>query len=315
MIVTGGWTHFGNNSTPDMRYTKDDYLAEELTDAAERFMEAHQEEPFFLYLAHFGVHIPLEARSELVAKYEKKSKPETGVNHPVYAAMVEHIDISVGRVMDKLDELGLAEDTVLVFFSDNGGLRRRYDEVGDIVTSNAPLRDEKGSLYEGGIREPLIVRWPGKVEPGTTCAVPVTSVDFYPTFLDIAGAQEPEGQPLDGESIRNLLKGKNELERDAIYWHYPHYHHSTPAAAIRSGDHKLIEFFEDGHLELYNLAEDIGETTNIAEEKPELAARLQQELAQWRGRVDAAMPVENPDYDPARAGEWGKYTAPEGGKG
>ena len=310
MIVTGGWAHFGNHSTPNMRYTKDDYLAEELTDAAERFMEENRDEPFLLYLAHFGVHIPLEARAELIAKYEQKPKPDTGVNHPVYAAMVEHIDHSVGRVMDKLDELGLAEDTVLVFFSDNGGLRQRYDEVGDIVTSNAPLRDEKGSLYEGGIREPLIIRWPGRVEPGTTCAEPVTSVDFYPTFLELAGAPEPE-QALDGESLRPLLEQTGGLERDAIYWHYPHYHHSTPGGAIRSGDYKLIEFFEDGKLELYNLAEDIGETKNLAEEKPDLAARLQRQLAGWRGDVNAAMPVENPDYDPARAGEWGKYTPPK----
>ncbi|MEA3366269.1 MAG: sulfatase-like hydrolase/transferase, partial [Candidatus Hydrogenedentes bacterium] len=246
-----------------------------------------------------------EARQALIEKYEKKPKPESGVNNPVYAAMVEHVDHSVGRIMAKLDELGLANNTVVVFTSDNGGLRQRYDLLGGLVSSNAPLRDEKGTLYEGGIREPLIVRWPGVVDPGSTCSEPVSSVDYYPTLVDIAGAPPPSNQVLDGVSIRPLVEQQGGLDRDAIYWHYPHYHHSTPAGAIRAGDWKLIEFFEDGRLELYNLAEDISESRNLATSMPDRTLKLRQKLAQWRGYVDADMPTVNPDYDPARAHEWG----------
>ena len=304
-VVTGGWAHFGNSSIPDLGLTKDDYLAEVLTDQAEAFLETHQDRPFCLYLSHYAVHLPLEARKELIAKYEAKAKPETGVNNPVYAAMVEHVDQSTGRVLAKLDELGLTDNTVVVFFSDNGGLRHIYTGDGEIVTTNAPLRDEKGSLYEGGIREPLIVRWPGVVEPGATCDTPTTSVDFYPTMLELAGARPPVGQTLDGLSLMPVLKGKKRLKRDTLYWHYPHYHHTTPAGAIRKDDWKLIEYFEDGRLELYNLGNDIGETTNLAEKHPRRARRLQRQLAAWRAEVGAEIPTPNPDYDPARAHEWG----------
>jgi arylsulfatase A len=232
------------------------------TDGALEFIEQNQDRPFFLYLSHNTVHIPLEAPRELVDKYKNKPKPATGVNNPTYAAMVEHLDNSVGRLLEKLDELDLTTDTIVVFYSDNGGLRQIYTGNGPIVATNAPLRDEKGTLYEGGIREPLIVRWPGKIEASSQCDAVVTSVDFYPTFLDIAGASKPAGQPLDGQSLLPLLHGKGRFPDRAIYWHYPHYHHSTPAGAIRQGHWKLIEFFEDGKLELYNLREDLSEQTN-----------------------------------------------------
>ncbi len=297
--------HFNFKTVPPMDVGKDAYLAEFLTDQAEAFLEQNRARPFFLYLAHFAVHVPIEARQELVEKYEKKPRPDTGVNNPVYAAMVEHVDHSVGRIMAKLEELGLTRNTVVIFTSDNGGLRLRYDLQGPLVSSNAPLREEKGTLYEGGIREPLLVRWPGVVEPGSTCTVPVSSVDFYPTLVDIAGDALPARQPLDGRSLRPLLEQRAALDRDAIYWHYPHYHHSTPAGAMRAGDWKLIEFFEDGRLELYNLVEDISESRNLAASMPARAAELREKLAAWRHGVNAAMPVTNPDYDPARAHEWG----------
>ena len=277
------------------------------TDEAIKFIEEKKQEPFFLYLSHHSVHIKLEAPEELVDKYKKKPKPPTGVNNPVYAAMVEHLDTHTGRILKKLDDLGLAERTIVIFFSDNGGLRQAYGGYGgakQIVSTNAPLRDEKGTVYEGGIREPLIVRWPGVVKPGTECSVPVTSVDFYPTFLEIVGAKGSPNQPLDGESILPLLKQTDTLKRNAIYWHYPHYHHSRPAGAIREGNYKLIEFYEDGGLELYDLANDIGEKKNLATEMPQKAAQLQQKLAMWRMSVKAKMPTRNPDYDPARADEW-----------
>ena len=181
-----------------------------------------------------------------------------------------------------------------------------YTGKRQIVSTNAPLRDEKGTLYEGGVREPLIVRWPGVVKAGTTCSVPVTSVDFYPTFLKIVDAGGDSNQALDGEDILPLLKQTGTLERDAIYWHYPHYHHSSPAGAIREGDYKLIEFFEDGRLELYNLERDIGEKNNLAKTMPEKAADLQRKLAKWRQSVGAKMPTPNPEHDPARANEWAR---------
>ena len=313
MVVCSGGRHFGNRFTPPRAAGKDEYLSDTLTTAAEQFIADNRQGPFCLYLSHYAVHIPLQAVAEKVRKYEQKPKPAKGVNHPVYAAMVEHVDDSVGRVLKKIDDLGLAQNTVVFFFSDNGGLIQRFDGKGDVVTSNAPLRSEKGTVYEGGIREPFIVRWPGVVRPGSTCAVPVSSVDFYPTFLDIAGenrvgvgGEKPPQRPwLDGESLLPLLKQTGTLKRDAIYWHYPVYHHSTPAGAIRSGDWKLIEFFDDGHLELYNLREDIGETNNLADAQPERAKQLREKLVRWRESVDAAMPVVNPDYDPARSHKWG----------
>ncbi|MCP4642047.1 MAG: sulfatase [bacterium] len=304
-LVTNG-RHTKFRTTPPTEVSDDDYLSETLTDHAEKFMEANRDTPFFLYLSHYAVHIPLDAREALVKKYEAKPKPDGRIAHPVYAAMVEHVDQSVGRIMDKLRELNLEDDTVLVFFSDNGGLQLRFDGKGPFVTENTPLRDEKGSVYEGGVREPLIVRWPGRIKPGSECDVPVTSVDFYPTFLELAGTERPARQVLDGESILPLLNQRGGLDRDAIYWHYPNYHHSTPAGAIREGDWKLIEFFEDGALELYNLKDDIGEAHNLASEMPKRAAALQKKLAAWRTSVNAAMPTPNPDYDPLRAHEWGK---------
>ncbi len=311
MIVSSGWGHFGNSSIPDQHWGEDDYLSEALTDEAVRFMEENQEKPFFLNLCHFGVHIPLEARDELIEKYKEKQGPEGHINNPIYAAMVEHVDHSVGRVLDKLDALGLANDTLVVFFSDNGGLHIRYDGVGEeYVSTQKPLRGEKGTLYEGGVRVPLIVRWPGRMNSGATCAAPVTSVDFFPTFLAAAGAAaEHPAQDLDGVNISPLLTGGS-VDREAIYWHYPHYHHSTPAGAIRKGDWKLIEYYEDGRLELFNLARDPGEHHDLASIFPEHAMALRDALAAWRNDVNAAMPGINPDFDPDRQYEWGKYEGP-----
>ncbi len=292
---------------PETELPDDPYLSEVLTDEAESFIEANQDRPFCLCLHHYAVHIPLQARQRLIEKYENKAKPDAGVNNAIYAAMVEHVDDSVGRVLDKLDELKLSDNTVVVFFSDNGGLRQRFDGDGPIVSTNAPLRDEKGTLYEGGIRVPMMVRWPGVVEAGSTNSAPVTSVDIYPTFLDMAGASKPAEQTLDGESLVPLLAQSGELERDAIYWHYPHYHHSSPAGAIRQGRWKLIEFYDDGRLELYDLENDIGEQVNLAERDSARAQTMQRNLAAWRESVGAEMPRTNPDYDPARAHEWGRH--------
>ncbi len=306
MLVTGG-PHFNFRTTPTMDLDEDAYQAEVLTTRCEQFIEKHKNESFCAFLTHYAVHIPLQARKELIEKYEKKTKPPTGINNPIYAAMVEHVDHSVGRILHKIDECGIRDNTVVIFFSDNGGLRQKFTGDGPIVTTNAPLRDEKGTLYEGGIREPLIVRWPGVIETGSLCDVPVTSVDFYPTMLEIAGAQSASEHTLDGKSIVPLLEQNGSFERDAIFWHYPHYHHSTPAGAIREGNWKLIEFFEDHHQELYNLKEDIGEKNNLVSKYPDIAKTLQKKLETWRKSVDAEMPAKNPNYNPDRAEEWGKH--------
>ncbi len=276
-----------------------------LTDQTLWFIEQNRDRPFFVTLSHHAVHIRLEARAETIAKYEQKKKPAEGVNNPVYAAMVEDLDTSIQRILSQLDQLGLDNHTLVIFTSDNGGLRKIYTGVGELVSSNAPLRDEKGTLYEGGIRVPLIVRWPGVVRPGTVCHEPTTTTDLFPTFCQVAGATLPPSQPLDGSSLVPLLENPQApLLRDAIYFHYPHYHHSRPAGAIRAGDWKLIEFFDGSPWELYNLTDDLGEATNEEDRHPELASRLQAQLAQWRRDVGARMPTPNPHYDPARASLW-----------
>ncbi|MCG8402410.1 MAG: sulfatase-like hydrolase/transferase, partial [Firmicutes bacterium] len=284
------------------------YLANKLTDDTIDFITRHQDEPFAVTLAHYVVHIPLQAEADLINHYQAKPKPSKGVNNPIYAAMVAHADRSVGRVLKTIDDLKLREKTLVVFYSDNGGLRQIFHGDGPIVSTNDPLHDEKGTLYEGGIRVPLIVRWPGVVKPGQTSDAVVTSVDLYPTFLEATGAQPPKDQHLDGLSLLPVLRQSTKLKRDAIYWHYPHYHHSRPGGAIRSGDWKLIEFFDDPQaVELYNLAEDTGEANNLAAEKPQQVAALKAKLSTWRAKVNAAMPTPNPDYDPARKATWGHH--------
>ncbi len=268
-----------------------EYLTDRLTDAAEAFLEANRQRPFFLYLAHYAVHMPLEAKPGLLAKYRAKP-PSGGQNNPVYAAMIESVDQSVGRLLSKLEALGLETRTVVVFMSDNGGLWPQ-------ATSNAPLRAGKGHPYEGGIREPLIIKWPGATKSGSTCRVPVCSIDFFPTLLEMAGVKPPG--PMDGLSLVPLLKQTGPLNRDALYWHYPHYWSGNtvrPSGAVRAEDWKLIEFYEDMHVELYNLKEDLGETRDLAGLKPEKTTELRAMLHRWRQEVGAQMPSPNPDYKP-----------------
>lgn len=200
-------------------------------------------------------------------------------------------------------------NVVLIFTSDNGGLHRRYDyreHADDNVTSLAPLKGEKGSLHEGGVRVPLIVKYPPLTSPGTVCSEPTISYDFYPTFVDLAGGSLPENHTIDGLSLTPLLTNPDaRLERNALYWHYPHYHHDRPASGIRERDWKLIEYLDGtGEVELYHLAEDIGETANLAERMRGRVADLKRKLQTWRQEVIARMPIPNPNYDPKRAGEW-----------
>jgi len=277
-----------------------------ITDQAIFFLEHERdkEKPFFLHVSHHAVHIPIEGNRSTIDKYIAKQKPPEGVNHPVYAAMIEDLDTQIGRLLKALDDQGLADDTVVIVASDNGGLREVYTGTGQVVSTNAPLRAEKGTIYEGGIRVPCIVKWPGVTPAGKACSQPAATWDLLPTFCRIAGIDLPQ-QPIDGVDLTLLLRDPvATLDREAIYFHYPHYHHSRPASAVRKGNLKLIEWLEDGSLELYDLEEDIGEENNLAESQPEQAKALQAELAEWRKRVGARMPTVNPKYDPAKADEW-----------
>lgn len=318
-IVSSG-QHFDFQTEPKAEYLEGQYLADFLTDKAVDFITRHKDEPFFLYLPHFGVHSPHQAKPELVAEF--KSKPGVGGhNNPTYAAMIASVDDSVGRVMQTLDDLKLSDNTVLIFTSDNGGvggynrpdgLQREPDSQskgkkakgadadGGGITDNAPLRSGKGSLYEGGTREPFIVRWAGVTQAGSSCNVPTIHVDIFPTFLEIASAPKPR-QVLDGESLTALFRDSSaKLQRDAIFQHFPGYLGSgpglwrtTPVSLIHSGDWKLMEFLEDGRLELYNLKDDIGETKNLAKEMPDKAKELHERLLAWRAEVKAPMPTKN----------------------
>ncbi len=295
-------SYFGPFDLPNLKGgSKDDYLTDRLTVEAEKFLEVNRDRPFFLYLPEFAVHLPLQAKAGAIEHYASKARADNPQHHPVYAAMVASLDENVGRILKKLDELGLAERTIVFFMSDNGGLMYE-NRTSDAVTSNAPLRAGKGHLYEGGIREPMMIRWPGVTKPGSTCDAAVISTDFFPTILEMAGAKADSKPAADGLSLTPLLRG-GAIQRDAIYWHYPHYGNqgSAPSGAVRSGNHKLIEFYEDGRLELYNLAEDLRESHNLAQSNPKLASELHGKLKQWRAAVGASMPIPNPHYDPATA--------------
>ena len=265
---------------------KDEYLTDRLNHEAVEFIRRNGDKPFFLYLSHYAVHTRLVAKAPLVEKYRKKPGAGRNRNNPALAAMIESIDQGVGMILQALDERKIADRTVVIFTSDNGGESR--------VTSNAPLRGGKSQLYEGGIREPLIVRWPGKVAPGTTCAVPVSTIDFYPTMLEMAGIPPDPRQVLDGESLVPVLAKSGRLKRDTLCWHYPlarpHFLGGRSSGAIRKGDLKLIELFGSGALELYDLAKDAGETTDLAQKMPQKAAELHKLLVAWRKSVGAAMP-------------------------
>ena len=290
-----------------------EYLTDRLAEEAEKFIESNQGNPFFLYLSHFAVHTPLQARQEVTEKYKAKVKPDQAQKNAVYAAMVESVDDSVARVMKKLDELKIADRTVIFFMSDNGGL------IGS--TSNLPLRAGKGSAYEGGVRVPMIVKWPGVAKPGTTSDEPVISNDFYPTMLEMAGVAPSPRQIVDGVSLAPLLKQPGgRLDRSEIYWHYPHYHPggATPYGAVRQRDYKLIEFYEDNRVELYNLKNDISEKEDLTAKMPEKIAQLRTLLADWRRSVGAQMPIPNPDYDPdkdKRGPDKKAQKKPKGNKG
>ncbi|MCR2808063.1 sulfatase [Paenibacillus soyae] len=317
--VNGFFSPYGIENLEDG--PEGEYLTDRLTDEAIQLLKSHSDDqPFFLYLSHYAVHTPIQCKEDLIEKYKVKSKAmglddeqtfEEGElfptehkknervqrrliqSDPVYAAMVENLDQNIGRLMKALEEKGLSENTVIFFTSDNGGLSTAEGSP----TCNFPLNEGKGWMYEGGVREPLIVKWPNSTRSGESCSTPVTSPDFYPTILELASLPPIPEQHIDGVSLVPLLQGKS-IDREALYWHYPHYGNQggTPGSSIRIGDYKLIEFFEDGRLELYNLKEDIREEHNLAEVEVERATLYQRKLEEWRNKVDAKIPQLNPDY-------------------
>jgi arylsulfatase A len=262
----------------------------ELTAHAEEFITTHRDRPFFLYLAHNNPHIPLAAKAELVVKNRHAF-------NPLYAAVVETLDDSVGRLLARVDRLGLRNRTIVIFTSDNGGLHVPEGRD-DPPTHNTPFRAGKGFVNEGGLRVPLLIRWPGRIHAGAVTAVPVVNTDLMPTLLELLGLEVPPG--LDGISYARLLRETGELPSRALFWQFPHYTNQggRPAGAVRDGDWKLIEHYEDGRLELFNLARDPGETRDLSAEQPQRAAALKAKLAVWRKSVGAQECTANPDFDP-----------------
>lgn len=302
----------------------DKRLSTQLTDMSIDFMKENQGEPFFVFLSHYDVHVQLDADKDLIDKYLSKEKAPDYPSNAVYASMIEHVDNSVGDMMKAVDELGLADNTIFIFFSDNGGVDNRFDNkpllagkgkaaypeghpLTYIATSNAPLRAGKGTLYEGGVRVPLIVRWPGKVPSGSTSDAIVSSVDFYPTFLDLVQGKAPDKQVLDGHSMLSALT-KNEFDSEReVFTHYPVYHHEQPMSALRKGDWKIVQNLVSGDYELFNLKHDVNEMTDLKFSYSATATEMKAALAKWQRDTNAQTPVPNPDFDPDKRHEWGQH--------
>ena len=276
---------------------KGEYITDRLGEEAVQFIRDHADEPFFLYLPHFAVHMPIQAKKAMIKQYREKVHQGMKHTNAAYAAMIDSMDQTVGRIRKTLKDLDIADNTIIIFASDNGG---RIP-----TTSNSPLRAGKGSCYEGGVRVPMIIYWPNVTQPGSECSTPVITMDIYPTILDMIGL-EPETEALvDGVSLVPLLRQDGEVAERPLFWHYPHYQHyqlegTTPYGAILSGDWRLIEFYDDHRIELYNLADDPGERSNLADSYPDRAKSFQNELHKWLQEVGAQMPTPNPDYDPSK---------------
>lgn len=278
----------------------DPHHVESITQRTISFIEQNKDQQFFAYVSHHVVHRPLIEEPDLIKKYEDKPEANNPANNPIMGAMVERMDDGIGRILDKLDELNLTENTIVIFFSDNGGL--------STLQAQDPLRGGKSMVFEGGIRIPFAVRWPGVITTGSHSSTPVISDDLLPTILDMVGYNKPVSD-FDGVSLVPLITIGTEPDREALYWHYPHYHHHgyQPSAAIRMGDYKLIEWFEEtewgrpNQVNLFNLSDDLGELNDISDEMPELANSMRKKLHAWRKTINAQEMRRNPLYDPERA--------------
>lgn len=329
-MPSGGNHYFSPYDIPTLHNGPEgEFLTDRLTDEAVALMRGRdRDRPFFMNLCHYAVHTPIQAPAELVAKYQRKARelgldPDGGLevgeafpclhkkdqrvarrrfqSHPTYAAMVENLDTNIGLLLDALDAEGLGKDTLVMFTSDNGGLSTAEGSP----TCNAPLLEGKGWMYEGGNRVSQIARWPGVIPAGTTTAEPVTSTDFFPTCLEAAGLELMPQQHEDGVSMLAHMRGQAEtLGREAIFWHYPHYSNQgdAPAAAVRAGDLKLIQHFEDDRIELFDLTADLSESRDLAAERPHDVARLRGMLEDWQSRIGAKIPDVNPDYQAMLSG-------------
>jgi len=299
-------------------------VSDALTDMGLNFIKKNKENPFFLFISHFDVHLQLDADRDLINKYLQKEKDPNYPCNAVYAAMIEHVDKSVGVIMNAVEEMGMTDNTVFIFYSDNGGVDNRFDNIpllggrsADvypeghplqyIATSNAPLRGGKGTLYEGGILVPMIVKWPNMVATNSTSEAIVSSVDFYPTLLELAKGKQPENQVLDGHSmLPALTENKFDLERE-VFTHYPVYHHEQPMSALRKGDWKIIENLVSGEYDLYNLKYDVSEMTDLKFSYPEKLTAMKSVLKKWQDDTNSKRPKPNPAFDPTKRYEWGSH--------
>lgn len=277
-----------------------EFLTDREASEAVKFITANQDKPFLLYLPHYAVHTPIQGKAEVIAKY--KAIDSSGMTHtkPDYAALMESVDDAMGTMRAKLAELKIDDRTIIIFTGDNGGL------IGP--TSNKPLRVGKGSAYEGGVRVPWIIHWPGVTKAGSESTTPIMTIDIHPTVLAMTGVAADPAQPLDGVNLAEHLRGGPAPARDALFWHYPHYHPggATPYSAVRMGDWKLLHFFEDDRVELYDVVTDIGETTDLATKEPQRVATMRTRLDQWRSTIGAQLPTPNPAYDPEKDKPKGK---------
>ncbi|MEO9023351.1 MAG: sulfatase [Ginsengibacter sp.] len=303
------FVHTTVKPSEDANPNDDAHHAVEITDQALKFLDENHKNPFFLYIAHHVVHRPIMEHADLIYKYKEKPNSDLAINNSIMGAMIERMDTQIGRVLKKLDSLGLTDNTIVIFFSDNGGYMG--------LQSQEPLRGGKSMLYEGGIRTPMAIHWPGVIKPGSVCTVPVIGCDFFPTFAEIAGVDKFTNK-IDGVSLVPLLKQNGTLDRKDLFWHYPHYHRFNyePSGAIREGDFKLIEWYERSmfnephQVSLFNLKKDIGETNDLAEEMPDLANSLRKKLRDWRNTVGAQEMTKNPNFDPKRALYWNEKVDP-----
>lgn len=300
--ATGYFSPYNNPELSDG--PKGEYLTDRLATEACNFIDKNKEsgKPFFMNFWLYSVHLPLQAKQETIEKYRKLQNKDAHQQNAIYAAMVEHMDDALGTIMKKLKDAGLDDNTIVIFYSDNGGIIGNHGARK--ITSNYPLRSGKGDIYEGGVRVPLIFRWPGKIKAGTVSNEQVISVDMFPTLLSLAGntLDKSKNPVLDGVDLKPLLLANKPLKPRALYWHYPHYHQegAKPYSAVRLGDWKLIEVFEEAEPQLYNLKDDIGESHDLHLSNPQKTKELLALLHKWRKDVGAQMPTKNPNYDAAK---------------
>jgi len=275
-----------------------EYLTDRLTDEAIKIMEGTKNKPFFLNLAYYSVHTPIEGKPETVKYFEEKIKPEMHHKNANYAAMVSSVDENIGRVMDKIEQLGISDNTVVIFISDNGGFTGQWNN--EVVTNNFPLRSGKGSLYEGGVKIPMLIRYPGITTPGSKTSNVVSTIDILPTIKDIVNIKETDKETvIDGVSLFNVMKNPAmEVDREYVFWHYPHYYYpiTSPVSSVRNKDWKLLQYYEDDRIELYNLKDDPSEKNNLSEKMPEKAKELLKVLDNWKIEVKAQVPTINTNY-------------------